>query len=378
MRVSLNRSLILPCIDKDDKEEVNVDEDDVRELREEIDKLHSSCEENLRDPSGIRDSVQSSFVSASCCEAELMSEDEVCMEDTEIEEVGLEKPQQEHHKDITGSADESNNSKISSAIDHSFRNSISISTCRQSPLLQEPTFSESPKIGNKQRKSMAFLPTSLASQNNVSESSSFNSDALQQSFRQSEHIRSSLRSSKIFPGATESLAASLHRGLQIIDHHQRNLATDTSSVSFSFEHLALKPCPEVDKANSSIQTLQEERLSTGSSSSLLCSSCRQKLNNDNSNEVQDSLKTWIVPIDKAGNLTKVCLRIHKLHFTFTGIFIFLFLLYQEAESDLVEAINRKELENICTEQAAKIEQLTQLVIILLSQELEDSTYLNFK
>lgn len=317
LRVSLNRSLILPCIDKDDKEEVNVDEDDVRELREEIDKLHSSCEENLRDPSGIRDSVQSSFVSASCCEAELMSEDEVCMEDTEIEEVGLEKPQQEHHKDITGSADESNNSKISSAIDHSFRNSISISTCRQSPLLQEPTFSESPKIGNKQRKSMAFLPTSLASQNNVSESSSFNSDALQQSFRQSEHIRSSLRSSKIFPGATESLAASLHRGLQIIDHHQRNLATDTSSVSFSFEHLALKPCPEVDKANSSIQTLQEERLSTGSSSSLLCSSCRQKLNNDNSNE--------------------------------------------EAESDLVEAINRKELENICTEQAAKIEQLTQLL-----------------
>lgn len=49
LRVSLNRSLILPPIHNDSDEEVNVDEDDVREIRQHPDKLPSSSEDNIRD-----------------------------------------------------------------------------------------------------------------------------------------------------------------------------------------------------------------------------------------------------------------------------------------------------------------------------------------
>ena len=50
--------MILPPIDNDSDEEVNVDEDDVREIRQHVDKLHSSSEENIRDKPVSRDSIQ--------------------------------------------------------------------------------------------------------------------------------------------------------------------------------------------------------------------------------------------------------------------------------------------------------------------------------
>ncbi|XVE50764.1 hypothetical protein DITRI_Ditri01bG0189500 [Diplodiscus trichospermus] len=336
LRVSLNRSLILPCIDNDYEEELNVDEEDVKELRQQLDYLHSSSETNLRDdPADKRGSIQSSSVKESC-EADLLSEDDIhCPEETEIEEIGADELPS---MDIPASADDL--SKTLKTADPSFRNSISISSCRRSSILQEPTLSESPKIGNNPRKSMAIPSAPLASQNNVSESSE---PEVQQSLKHSEHIRSSLRSSKIFSGPAESLAASLQRGLQIIDYHQRGSASSRSSVAFSFEHLMLKPCPEADKANtSSVQTLQDSKPSSdGSSTPLLCSSCQRKFDNNNPNGVQDSLKTWIVAVGNQqtdGDSTAV------------------------AAKDLEKATEReKALEAVCKEQAAKIEQLNLLV-----------------
>ncbi|KAK1581177.1 hypothetical protein Q3G72_003808 [Acer saccharum] len=330
LRVSLNRSLILPRIDNDLEEEVNVDEEDVKELRQQLDKLHNSDEESSRDPTDNRDpdyfsSAEESF------DADLMSEDDInCQEVHAFEEINLEIPQNElsHKENITSSdnlsVDDHNTSR---SINSAFRNSISISSCRQSSILQDPPLSESPKIGNI-RKSMAISSSFLASQNNVTESSKSDDDALRQSLKQSENIRSSLQSSKIFPGPAESLAASLQRGLQIIDYHQRNSASNRSSVAFSFEHLTLKPCPEVDEANASVQT------SDGPSASSLCASCRQKMDNNSNKEVQDSLKTLI--------LTEQVAR--------------------DAGSDSTELVTRvKELETVCEEQAAKIEQLNRLI-----------------
>ncbi|KAK2639918.1 hypothetical protein Ddye_027713 [Dipteronia dyeriana] len=320
LRVSLNRSLILPRIDNDLEEEVNVDEEDVKELRQQLDKLHNSDEESSRDPTDNRDpdyfsSAEESF------DADLMSEDEInCQEVSALEEINLEITEKElsHKENITLSDDLSvDDHNTSRSINSAFRSSISISSCSQSSILQDPPLSESPKIGNI-RKSMAISSSFLASQNNVTESSK-SDDALRQSLKQSENIRSSLQSSKVFPGPAESLAASLQRGLQIIDYHQRNSASSRSSVAFSFEHLTLKPCPEVDEPNASVQT------SDGPSS--LCASCRQKIDNNSNEEVQDGLKTLMV-----------------------------------AGSDSTELVKRvKELENVCEEQAAKIEQLNRLI-----------------
>ncbi|KAJ9182577.1 hypothetical protein P3X46_006558 [Hevea brasiliensis] len=339
LRVSLNRSLMLPNIDNDSDNEVNVDEDDVKELHHQLNKLKSSYGEDSKDLSDNRNSSHFSSLDESF-ETDLMSEEEVNGPDEiQTEELNLEK----HEEDIIASEDDllSTHNTLK-ATDPSVRSSISISLCRQSPVLQEPTLSESPRIGNT-RKSMAISSSAFsASQNNVSQSAK--SDVLFQSHGQSEHNRSSLRSSKMFPGPTESLAASLQRGLQIIDQHQRKSALNRSSVAFSFEHLALKPCPEVDATNSSVQKLAEEAPLSGPSTSLLCASCQLKIN-DNSNEVQDSLKAWILAVNEARNPNK---------------------LSDEAANGegngLAEAHKReKELENICKDQAAKIEELNRLV-----------------
>ncbi|XP_015866693.3 kinesin-like protein KIN-12F [Ziziphus jujuba] len=326
LRVSLNRSLILPRIDHDSDEEVNVDEDDVNELRKQLDELRDSHEENSGDLSLNRLSIQV----GESCETDLMSQDDINYpEETECEEINLETSENEipHKENITLTENLGSSSKTLEAKNPGFRSSISISSCRPS-ILQEPTLSESPKIGKNHRKSVTISSSHSVSRNNVSDSSKINSDVLRQSLSQSENIRSSLQSSKIFPGPTESLAASLQRGLQIIDYHQRNSASNGTPVAFSFEHLTLKPCPEVDNTNAS--------------TTLLCASCRKQIQETDSNEVQDSLKTWIVAVDGAGKpMTDEATK--------------------DARNAMAEVTKREELENRCMEQAAKIEQLNQLI-----------------
>ncbi|KAK7812830.1 kinesin-like protein KIN-12F [Quercus suber] len=356
LRVSLNRSLILPPIDNDSDEEVNIDEDDVREIRQHLDKLHSSSEDNIRDKPVSRDSIQFYSMEESG-ETDLMSD--VSM----TEEVCMEEPWNELPQMASDSMEDNFVSAANTltASGPATRRSISISSCCQSPLLQDPPLSESPKIGNIQRKSMNISSSShLVSQNSVSESSKFNLDVLRQSLKQSEQVHSSLRSSKTFAGPAETLAASLHRGLQIIDYHQRNSATKKSSVSFSFEHLKLEPCAEIDKANASVQTLPEERPSSnGPSASLLCTSCQRRISEKDSSEVKDSLKTWIVTVDEAENRTQLTDEVPK-----------------DAGNAMIKGLKREELENVCVEQAAKIEQLNRQAEQYKLMEEEQSQEIN--
>ena len=346
LRVSLNRSLILPHIDNDSEEELNIDEHDVRELHLQLDNLQSSCEDRSRDSSDGRDSFRSCSQEEEDCEMDLMSEpDDSHPEESEIGETNLEMPQKElPHNNIATTANNptgvpsrkmNSASRSSLSIDScrqspflqdptlsessrkmnsASRSSLSIDSCRQSPFLQDPTLSESPRIGNSPRKSMIFSSNSLASQNNASNSSKLNSEGLHQSLKQSNQNRSSsLRSSKVIPGPTESLAASLQRGLQIIDYHQQNSASSKSSVAFSFENLMLKPSPEVEKVGAaSVQKFPDGKPSVDvPSASFLCASCR-RTGFDGSDEVQDSLKRWIVAADESGNYNKLADSVHKV------------------------------------------------------------------
>ncbi|XP_021739571.1 kinesin-like protein KIN-12F isoform X1 [Chenopodium quinoa] len=319
LRISLNRSLVLPAIDNEIEEHVNADETDVRDLCKHFDHLNRSCEEISKDMSCDSDTMSFSSVRGSC-DSYFTSEHEInCL-----------------HESVEVSSDQ--------ALQCS-RSSMSISSSRHSAAFEEPALSESPKIKNTTRKSMVSSPSLLAEQNIVNESAKFCEAVPGKSVRQSEPmLRSSLRSSKMFSGPTESLAASLRRGLEVIDSHQQHNLSK-SSVAFSFEHLMLKPSPAVDKAYASVQTLSDVRPSIdGSPSSFMCISCRQKGQNV-SNEVEDSLKTWIT----ANN--------------------------EEKDADTAQAINvQKELEKVCSEQATKIEELNHLVE-QLKQEKENNNAL---
>lgn len=302
LRVSLNRSLLLPKIDNENDEEVNVGEDDINQLRQQINELYSSCEGYFKDVSASEDCAPFYSVDETC-DADMTSGDEV-----EKEEVTSEQTFSHlYHEDNIASTD---NTK---GIKSTFRDSISISSCCQSPILDEPPLSESPKIRNTQKKSMTISSSCLGSWKNVAESTTSSSN---------EHIRSSLKSSKVLPGPTQSLAASLQRGLQIIDYHQRNSALNKSSASFSFDHLTLTPCPEIDNIDSAMHTIQERPSSDeASTTSLLCASCLKKISSQDSNEVQDSLKSSIDVVENTKEVPKVCIS----GLIFTKVFLFLLL-----------------------------------------------------
>ncbi|CAN1290619.1 Kinesin-like protein KIN-12F [Linum perenne] len=318
LRLSLNRSLMLPKIDIDSDDEANnVGVDDVLELHNHLKKLRSSGEVNLTDLSESRDSMHFTSVDQSF-ETAVMSEDEV------------NGPTENEETDSWRNKEFPSNLTPSGAVDSaSIRNSISISLCRQSQVLQEPVLSESPRIGNT-RKSVTISPSAFSSsRNNVSESSNFNSIGTSQTPRKSEHIRASLRSSNVLAGPTDSLAASLQRGSQIIEHHKRVSPSNRSSASFSFEHFALTSTASVQKS------AEGSPSSKVSPTSLLCALCQEKI---------------IVP-DTLVLLATYVISIGHVYDNNQG-----------SSSDLVEGSTReKELEIICKEQEAKIEQLNQVV-----------------
>ncbi|XP_011097785.1 kinesin-like protein KIN-12F isoform X2 [Sesamum indicum] len=314
LRLSLNRSLILPRIDNDSEENICINEDDVKELKVHIDNIRSSLEENLKEDSENGESAL--LYSAEGCETEFTCEHYLsCSEESESEEINSSETAMPSDKISTNSI----------AIDPPSRNSLSISGCHLPAVLEDPMLSESPKIKNSQRKSSVF-PSNVPIQDDAVQASK-NLDVIRQSL-QSDNLKSSLRSSRIFAGPTESLAASLHRGLQIIDYHQRNSAPASSSVSFSFEHLALKPCLSADKANASVQTSSEER---SADQTFLCMKCQGK----GSNEANDSLTAVVHGLATSSN---------------------------DMEKDLALAIQReKELNSICKDQAVQIEHLNKML-----------------
>ncbi|KAF1894727.1 hypothetical protein Lal_00021019 [Lupinus albus] len=333
-RVSLNHSLILPHMDNATDDEVN--EDDIRQLREQFDELHSSSEGNLKDIPVGEDHVQFCSVEENC-DADMTSGDE-----NENAEVRYGQPSSKPcHEDIVASEDNKYTTKISMATKFPLRDSISVSSFSKSPILDGPQLSESPKFSNSQKKGTTISSSYLGSWNNVAESSNFSKELLGKSVKQDEHIKSSLQTSK-----AECLAVSLQKGLQIINYHQSNSALNKSSSSFSFEHLTLTPCSEIDKFECSDQKIQQKPSSDKITPTLLCVSCRTKISDQDTTEVQDILKSCTEAYGKAGNPDELADKAPE-----------------HLESALAKGIMReKELENVCKEQAARIEQLNQLVV----------------
>lgn len=338
LRRSINRSLILPCIENDAEENLCISEEDVKELRLHIDNLHSSLEGNMKD--GSENGESTLLFSAEGCEAEFTCEHYLsCSDESETEEINSSENQTEvpcpNSSELVEEPD--NISKNPIAIDLPLKNSLSISGSHQSTVLEDPVLSESPKIKNSQRKSLIFTSNHLPPVQDDVEQTCTNLDVIRQSL-QPDNIRSSLRSSRIFTGPTESLAASLHRGLQIIDHHQRNSAPARSSVSFSFEHLALKPCLTADKANVSVQNSPEGHPSDQPCATFVCIKCQGR---GESNETRDSLKS-LVRVDESASSNGLAAYVTK---------------DMEKELALATMQRDKELSTICKDQAAQIELL---------------------
>ncbi|XP_077214413.1 kinesin motor family protein [Tasmannia lanceolata] len=350
LRLSLNRSLILPHIDNDSEEEINVDEEDVRELCVQLDNLHGSCEEKFKDTfeSNGSDSINNGSGDDELSVGSVTEEgkiEEMHLRESEKEQPSngnVEPMEKRNHLDISKALREDQPQDSSTPPDPAARGSPSIIPYRQPLVLEDPPLSASPKIAN-QKKNTVTSSNLLESQPFVSESNKYNSDFSRQSVKRSDHIRSSLRSSKILSGPTESLAASLQRGLQIIDYHQLHSTSKNSLVEFSFENLTSIPCKDVEKVDAGVQTLPGEGPYLGAPvTTFLCASCKKM----DTKQVQDSQEMWIVQVDSAETPGGLKNRVPK----------------GDEEKLLAEATKReKELEIVCAGQEAKIEQLNRLV-----------------
>ncbi|GAA0162951.1 microtubule binding motor protein [Lithospermum erythrorhizon] len=327
LRLSINRSLLLPRIENDSEKEVQISEHDVKELHVQIETLQGASDDDVKDTSSrTRDSTRF-FSAEGCGETDITCEQYMSCSDIseDDEEISSEAAQPEALLKVP---EEIPNEEMS--INHASKPSIEINSHHQPTILEGPMLSESPKIRSNQRSMV--LPLDKEPKQDVLEIYK----STEMSHRPSDIIRSSLRYSRVFSGPTESLAASLHRGLQIIDHHQRNSMSDRSSVSFSFEHLAIKPSSSADKVSASLPTLSEERESVNApSASYLCVNCQKT--EISSPKVQDSLKEkWIVSVNDAS---------------------------KDANVDLVQPTTREqELQTLCKEQEAKIGLLNQMLM----------------
>lgn len=240
LRASLNRSLILPHVDQESDEEMDVDEEDVSKLCVQLGNLNSSVE----DKSNNIDLTEGP--NADDGSDHQVSREEVHSEISERQNnKNVKSVESQTHEDVCKDA---NTSKMSLG--------LSI-PCQEQLMLGDPVLCSSPKVGNTLKRSVV-APEGL------------------QSIRKSpDLIRTSLQSNKASP--TDSLAASLQRGLQIIDYHESSSCPRSSFVGLSFEHLAS-------------MSVQKENVDA---SPLLCSACKNAILDNGCEDKQ------IVPVNEA-------------------------------------------------------------------------------
>uniref|UniRef100_A0A0E0D3C2 Kinesin motor domain-containing protein n=1 Tax=Oryza meridionalis TaxID=40149 RepID=A0A0E0D3C2_9ORYZ len=309
LRVSLNRSLILPHIEVDSEEEMDVDEGDVQELRDQIRKLHSSSEDTFDD---FMDAESGDDTPCSKGNPKTSEEDDQPVIDD------CEDPIQEEHEVLSST-------KVDQDLVSDRKSFLSVSACPHLSPMQDPTLCSSPKIHNKARKSITspgLSPSKLSV-----------SDCPGDEVSRKNAVRSSLQSSKLSP--TDSLAASLQRGLHIMEYHEQNQGPRKSFVGLSFDHFALNPRQSVAKVSSGVLASPERK---GATSSALCSSCKKAIDTDENQkdnintEKQIVIATSVVPEVK-----------------------------DDITASTIASKRETELEALCEEQAAKIKELSNLV-----------------
>ncbi|RZR82368.1 hypothetical protein BHM03_00008777 [Ensete ventricosum] len=258
LRVSLNRSLILPHIDPESDEEMDGDEEDVSKLCIQLGNMNYSAENesesNDATTTADTDGPNADLAMVDSCarEVNINSSKEIRLVEVSERETASD------HNAIPQEGDSKITSTTIQCKDSLRTSGLSI-PCQQRPMLQGPILCSSPKLGKN----------------------------LEKSWVSSESPR---QSSKASP--TDSLAVSLHRGLQIINYHERNSAARNSFVGLSFEHLTNISSHSKDKVDAGMQTVLDE----GTASPLLCSACKNVVDFIGCKEASTTSDMQIVPI----------------------------------------------------------------------------------
>ncbi|KAL6960057.1 TRAFAC class myosin-kinesin ATPase superfamily [Sarracenia purpurea var. burkii] len=215
-----------------------------------------------------------------------------------------------------------------------------------SPVLKSPTPSVSPRVNSNSTKSLRTSSILTHSEKNPRDDDKLGSKAIQMSFAKVSkssclNSQSTQTSPSGFP-PTEYLAASLHRGLEVIDSHRRSSAMRRSSFRFSYQRTDIKP---IDKVDVGVQTLPRDELQEEDSLVFLCSKCRSENSQQECKDANDPSNLQLVPVDGSHLVDKSKKLVPKA-----------------VEKVLAGAIRREmALEEFSAKQTSEIMQLNRLV-----------------
>ncbi|XP_011011105.1 PREDICTED: kinesin-like protein KIN12B isoform X1 [Populus euphratica] len=217
--------------------------------------------------------------------------------------------------------------------------SLSIVPSEVSPVLKSPTPSVSPRISSS-RKSLRTSSTLTASQKDSKDESKPGPENICISFAKSNSSAAlTAQTSKSCLAPTEHLAASLHRGMEIIDSHRKSSVFRQLSFRFACKPAESNLLPLVDVG---VQTFpQDDEISERV---FLCANCKTKTQLE-VKDVDDSSNLQLVPIVGSESIDKPKMQVPKA-----------------VEKVLAGAIRREmALEEFCAKQAYEITQLNRLV-----------------
>ncbi|EFH59709.1 PAKRP1L [Arabidopsis lyrata subsp. lyrata] len=226
---------------------------------------------------------------------------------------------------------------------------LSISPVSVSPGLIPPTESASPKIRNS-RKSLRTTSMSTASQKNIERANQLTKEVVEPSPAMSTEVLNlysalSTKKSEAFPVPTRQLAASLHRGMKLLDSYRQSTAHRRSTFRLSYKALECKPSTVLSKADVGVQTYPEgDTVAEDNPKEVLCSKCKCRAECD-AQEISDTSNLQLVPIDNSEGSEKSNFQVPKA-----------------VEKVLAGSIRREmAMEEVCTKQASEISQLNRLV-----------------
>ncbi|ESQ56240.1 hypothetical protein EUTSA_v10024229mg [Eutrema salsugineum] len=232
-------------------------------------------------------------------------------------------------------------------------NSASPSLCvgpvGTAPVLKSPTQSVSPTIRNS-RKSLRTSEMSTASQKDTEGDKlvmdpADPSPAISKMMMNNCSSAVSTQKSKVFPVRTERLAASLHKGIKLLESYSQSTAQRRSTFRFSFKAPDSKPSTFISKADVGVQTFPEaDTTSEENTKEFLCSKCKCREKFD-VQQMGDVPNLQLVPVDNPELTEKSKSQVPKA-----------------VERVLAGSIRREmALEEFCTKQASEITQLNRLV-----------------
>ncbi|GMI90096.1 hypothetical protein like AT3G23670 [Hibiscus trionum] len=329
LKFSLNHPSALPHVDEDGDEEMEIDEEAVENLcaqvglqyadiynqSNEVTKLEMNESDSGTASSKIRCVGDPGINASECGKAQ-------DVEDQHIEEEISDEPKTSESMTVDCAEPATSTPNIITAHDSVKENpghlTIETTDGDSSGILKSPTSSVSPKV-NQSRKSLRTSSVLTASQKDPKDDGP---EAMRVSFTPTEH-----------------LAASLHRGLEVIG---RSLALRRSSYRFSLKHADSKPTLAAFKVDVGIQTFPQDYDIQGEEN--LCTNCKKRKNLEGE-DIDESSNLQLVLFNESEASEKTKKQVPKA-----------------VEKVLAGSIRREmALEEFCAKQASEIMQLNRLV-----------------